>query len=77
MTTTSTEPSYELCYDPRDQDMLIYRSIPAGICGPFSNHVPCKSREQAERIAFGMGYLINGAWETHTNYDSAELTRMS
>jgi hypothetical protein len=77
--TNSTQDltQYELCFDPRDADMLIYKSIPAGICGPFSESVPCNSREDAERIAFNMGYLISGEWAAHANYDSADLVRMS
>ena len=68
--------TYELCFDPRDGDMLVYRSIRAGICGPFSESKPCESREQAERIACEMGYAVVGPWEAHLNYDSADLVRM-
>lgn len=69
--------TYELCYDPRDADMLVYRSIHAGVCGPFSESVPCTSREDAERIAFNMGYLVASEWQSHRNYDSAELAPMA
>jgi hypothetical protein len=69
--------TYELCYDPRDANMLVYRSVRAGVCGPFSESVPCESREQAAELAFGMGYHIAGSWQSHTNYDSAPLVRMS
>jgi hypothetical protein len=71
--TAQDTATYELCYSPSDADMLIYRSIPAGICGPFSESIPCASRADAERIAFSMGYLIAGEWQSHTNYDSADL----
>jgi hypothetical protein len=67
--------TYELWYDPRGADVLIYRSIPAGVCGPFSETVPCDSREQAERIARDLGYAIVGEWQSHANYDSADLVR--
>jgi hypothetical protein len=70
-----SEPTYELCYGPRDSTVLIYRSIPAGVCGPFSETMPCDSREHAERIAREHGYLVTGAWSAHTNYDSADLVR--
>lgn len=70
------EPTYELCYDPCDGDVLIYRSIPAGICGPFSESMPCESREQAERIAREHGYAVTSAWQSYTNYDSADLIRL-
>lgn len=73
----TTEPTYELCYDPRDEDMLIYRSIRAGICGPFSDTVSCESREQAEKIARSKGYAIVGAWKSYTNYDSAPLVHIA
>lgn len=69
------EPTYELCYDPRERDVLIYRSVPAGVCGPFSESAPCESREQAEAFARDLGYLVVGGWESFTNYDSAPLIR--
>jgi hypothetical protein len=75
--TTAPAVSYELCFDPSDADMLVYRSIRAGICGPFSESIPCTSREQAERIAFDMGYLVSGDWQGHANFDSAPLVRMA
>lgn len=72
-----TEATYELCFDPCDRDMLIYRSIRAGICGPFSEPQPCASREQAEALAREMGYAVTGPWQAHTNYDSADLIRLA
>mgnify|MGYP001572500241 CR=1 FL=1 len=69
--------TYELCFDSRDAEMLIYRSIPAGVCGPFSETVPCRTRGEAERIAFGMGYLVASDWDSHTNYDSALLVQIA
>ena len=74
---TSPAASYELCYDPREATMIVYRSLRAGICGPCSDTVPCGSHADAERIAFNMGYLIASDWQSHTNYDSANLARMA
>jgi hypothetical protein len=76
MTYRNLPITYELCFDPRDQDVLIYRSIPAGICGPFSESAPCESRAEAEAFARMMGYALISAWESHANYDSADLTRL-
>ena len=75
--TAIGEATYELCYDPRDRDVLIYRSIRAGICGPFSETLPCESREQAEAIAREKGYAVSGPWQAHRNYDSADLVRIT
>jgi hypothetical protein len=71
-----TGPTYELCYDPRDHTVLIYRSIPAGICGPFSETRPCRDRKQAEALANALGYARTSAWTSHRNYDSADLIRL-
>jgi hypothetical protein len=75
--TESPAKTYELNFDPRDGEMLVYRNIRAGICGPFSESIPCESRAQAERIAFDMGYLVSGEWASYTNFDSAPLVRMA
>lgn len=71
-----SEPTYELCYDLHDSTVLIYRMVPAGICGPFSETMPCESREHAERIAREHGYVVMSDWQTYTNYDSAKLIRI-
>lgn len=71
----NSEPIYELCFDPARGDVLVYRSIPAGVCGPFSEPFLCHDRGEAERIAEGLGYTVTGPWEAHTNYDSAPLAR--
>lgn len=78
MTTTASQPTktYELCYDPREGDVLVYRMVHAGICGPFSPTVACESREQAEQIARDWGYIVSDEWQSHTNYDSAPLVRL-
>lgn len=73
---SSYAPSYELCFDPRDGTMLIYRSVRAGVCGPFTESLPCQSREHAERMAEARGFQRTSDWETHTNYDSADLIRV-
>lgn len=75
--TSSPAASYELCYDPREANLIIYRDVRAGICGPCSETVPCESHDDAERIAFNLGYLVASDWQTHTNYDSADLARMA
>lgn len=67
--------TYELCFDPRAGEALIYRSIDAGICGPFSETVPCDTRDQAEGFAVESGYFVVGGWEAHRNYDSAPLVQ--
>lgn len=69
--------TYELCYDPTDGDVLVYRMVRAGVCGPFSEPVACESREHAVRIAFVLGYTPSGEWSAHTNFDSCPLVRMS
>lgn len=77
MATTEQTKTYELCFSPRENTVLLYRSITAGIRGPCSDTMTCESQEQAERIAFDMGFLIASDWQSHTNYDSAPLTRMA
>jgi len=67
------EATYELCFDPEAGEALIYRSIPAGICGPFTEPVRCDSREAAERFAWEYGYATEGDWQAHANHDSAAL----
>ena len=76
MTYRNLPITYELCFDPRESEALIYRSIPAGICGPFSRVWTCDSREEAEQIARREGYALTGAWESSPNYDHADLTRL-
>jgi hypothetical protein len=70
-----SDVTYELCFDPDDGDVLIYRNVRAGVCGPFSERIPCASREEAERIARGMGYLMASEWSSYANYESADLVR--
>lgn len=70
-----TEASYELCYSPREGDVLIYRNIRAGVCGPFTEPHPCDSREAAERFAAERGYRIAGEWKSGVNYDGVDLIR--
>lgn len=74
---SSYAPTYELCWDPRDHTVLIYRYLKAGICGPSSETLPCQSREHAEQMAKARGYERTSAWESHRNYDSADLVRVA
>ena len=70
-----TDVTYELCFDPRDATVLVYRSVRAGVCGPCSSTLPCESREQAEAYAVSLGYAVVGEWASHRNYDSVDLVR--
>lgn len=74
---TPSRVTYELCFDPREGDALVYRNVKAGICGPFSEHVPAATREEAAAWAFSQGYLVSGIWESHLNCDTIPLAPMN
>lgn len=53
--------------DAGEQVMHIYRYTRGGVCCPFSQQIPCATKEQAEQIAFSMGYLADGTWDDGCN----------
>jgi hypothetical protein len=66
------DATYEITWTPADGTALIYQSIPAGICGPFTGDEPAADRIDAEALALRFGLVRSGDWQTAANgYDYA------
>lgn len=76
-TAAAAAATYELCFDPAEGDTFIYRNLPAGICGPFSQKILATDRLEAATWALGQGYIVSGEWSSHLNGDTVALTRIA
>ena len=78
MATQGPADTFEIIYDPAEGTAFVYRSIQAGICGPFTTRVPVPDRAGAEDEALRHGLLRSGAWTTAGNgYDYAPAERIT
>lgn len=70
--------SFEIVYDPAEGTAFVYRSLWAGVCGPFTEPVPVAGTLDAEGEALRYGLMRTGEWRrTGNGSDVAPAERVT
>jgi len=72
------DATYEIVWDSKARTTFVYRSLRAGVCGPWTTPTAATDREQAEAEALRYSVLRTGPWSTTSNgYEFAPAQRIT